>query len=60
MNAQLAKKIYRFFGLVAIIIAFYNAYLAWFEDNFSSTLLILTLVFIFLSVIVQTSAKEHE
>lgn len=60
MNTQLAKKIDRFFGIIAIITAFYNAYLSWFKDEFSLTLLILTAVFILLSAIVQIFEKSQK
>lgn len=46
-------------ALVTIIIAVYNAYLSWFNDNLSLKLLILTLILALLSVIVQKSVKSH-
>ena len=60
MNTQLSKNVSRFLGIIAIIIAVYNAYLSWFKDNFSSILLILTLIFVFLSSIVQRFEKMRK
>ena len=60
MNAQLSKRISRFFAIIAVVIASYNAYLSWFKDNLSPTLFILTLVFTFLSAIVQIFEKTHK
>lgn len=58
MDTQLYVQISRFFGLMAIVTAFYNAYLSWLKDDFSLFLLVLTLLFSILTVFIQQYVKR--
>lgn len=46
-------KISHVFGFIAILIALYNAYLSWFKDEFSLTLLILTFVILTFVILIR-------
>ncbi len=57
---NLSKKVSRFFGIIALIIASTNFYLEVIKDNPSSTLALMTLVFMSLLVVVQILEKSHK
>lgn len=46
-------------SLIAIVMALYNVYLSWFEDNYSSNLLSLTLILVILSVAVKEYSEKQ-
>ncbi len=60
MTINLAKRINGLSELIAIMTAFYNAYLSWFKDEFSSFLLIITLVFVSIAILMQEYIKKHQ
>lgn len=60
MNVQSYMHLSRFFGFIAIVTAFYNAYLSWFKDDFSLFLLALTLLFSMFVVIIQKYVKVRK
>jgi hypothetical protein len=51
--------VWRMLSLIAVLIALYNVYLSWFEDNYSSNLLSLTLILIILSVAVKEYSEKQ-
>lgn len=59
MKRKLVNMVWRVLSLIAILMALYNVYLSWFEDNFSSNLLSLTLVLVILSVIVKKYSEKQ-
>jgi hypothetical protein len=59
MKRKLVNMVWRVLSLIAIIMALYNVYLSWFEDNFSSNLLSLTLVLVISSVIVKKYSEKQ-
>ena len=53
MNKNLVNIVWGILALIAILMALYNMYLSWFEDNFSLYILYFTLMLIILSIIIQ-------
>jgi uncharacterized membrane protein len=58
MKKKLVNLIWRVLSLIAVVMALYNLYLSWFEDNFSSNLLSLTLILVILSVILKKYSEK--
>jgi hypothetical protein len=59
MKRKLVNMVWRMLSLIAVLIALYNVYLSWFEDNYSSNLLSLTLILIILSVAVKEYSEKQ-
>lgn len=59
MNKKLVNRVWHMLALIAILIALYNAYLSWFEDNFNLDLLYLTLALVILSIIIQIFERKQ-
>jgi hypothetical protein len=49
LNIQLINKTFYFFIGIAFVTAIYNAYMAWFKDESSSFILILSLIFLLIA-----------
>lgn len=45
--------------LIGLVMALYNVYLSWFEDNYSSNLLSLTLILAILSVAIKEYSEKQ-
>lgn len=50
MEKEKYIQLSRFFSILAIIIALYNAYNTWFKDNYSPYLTIFVLLFVVLAI----------
>ncbi len=56
---KLVNMVWHVLSLIAIVMALYNVYLSWFEDNYSSNLLSLTLILVILSVAVKEYSEKQ-
>jgi hypothetical protein len=59
MKRKLVNMVWRILALIAVLISLYNVYLSWFEDNYSSNLLYLTLILVILSVAVKEYSEKQ-
>lgn len=59
MKKKLANIVWHVLILVGLVMALYNVYLSWFEDNYSSNLSYLTLILVILSVAVKEYSKKQ-
>lgn len=59
MKRKLVNMVWRILALIAVLIALYNVYLSWFEDNYSSNLLSLTFILVILSVAIKEYSEKQ-